>query len=197
MSQIKICDWCKKQLKGRGQRGTLRLTDKKGASNKGGKKTTDKSVATSIEYDLCNDCYEEINIRLQSPMVIPSVTLNDRSRIIDPSVEDVSSKTTTNLSRKEWIAAVEEGKISPKVSSDVDDPTPKRGRTKANQKEGFVNPTVTNIKCPHYNKSQIIIPTDEVSRPYQTCRDCGLRVEYSKKDANMNLDSGVSFHDKN
>ncbi len=185
MSQIKICDWCKNQIKGRGQRGSLKLTDKKGTSKKG-QKATDKPVATSIEYDLCNECYGEIDARLQSSMVLPPVALNDRSRIIDPSVQDVSSKTDTDMSRKEWVVAVEEGKVVPKAPVIEGKPVliQTRGNAKVIPKEGFVNPVDTNIKCPHYNKSKIVIPSDEVSRPYQTCRDCGTRVEYSKKDAN-------------
>lgn len=195
MSQIKICDWCKREIKDRGQRGSLKLTDKKGVK-KSSKKATDKPVATSIEYDLCDTCYTEIETRLQSSMVTPSIAMNDRPRIIDPSVKDVSSKTDANMSRKEWVVMVEEDKISPKAPVDADELPPSRGRTKAAQKEGFVSPTDTNIKCPHYNKNKIVIPTDEISRPYQICRDCGKRVEYSKKDANMSLDSGVAFHDK-
>ncbi len=185
MSQIKICDLCKKQIKGRGQRGFLKLTDKKGTSKKD-QKATDKSVATSVEYDLCNACYGEMEAKLQSPMVLPPVTLNDRSRIIDPSVRDMSSKTDADMSRKEWVVAVEEEKISPKAPVIEGDPVPvqTRGRTKADKKEGFMNPVDTNIKCPHYNKSKIVVPADEISRPYQTCRDCGTRVEYSRKDAN-------------
>jgi transcription elongation factor Elf1 len=198
MSQIKICDWCKKQIKGRRQRGFLQLTDKKGTGKKG-QKATDKSVVTSAEYDLCDTCYGEIGARLQAAMVLPPVTLNDRPRIVDPSVQDMSPEIDTNMSRKEWVVMVEEEKISPKAPVIEGEPVPvqKRGRTKADKKEGFVSPVDTNIKCPHYNKNKIVIPSDEVSRPYQMCRDCGKRVEYSKKDASMSLDSGVAFHDKN
>jgi len=192
MSQIKICDWCKKQIRGRGQRGSLKLTDKKGTSKKS-QKTTDKSVATSIEYDLCNACYGEIDARLQSSMPHP---LDKMAPLVQTPIKDMSSKTDINMSREEWIAQVEDEKITPKKES-TNVATPKRGKTTATKKEGVIDPRETNTECPHYNKSKIVIPTDEVSRPYQRCRDCGERIAYSRKEADMRLDSGVTFHDKN
>ena len=197
MSQIKICDWCKQQIKGRGQRGFLKLIDKQASSGKGTKKA---AAVAEIVYDLCNKCYEEINLRLQSLMEM-AVSRNHRpDSLIDPvTTKDAPSITTS--SRKEWIVQVEDEKIAPETPLDTDVATPRKGKTTATNKEGVVDPRETNIKCPHYNKGKIVIPVNKngeaTSRPYQKCRDCGRRVEYSKKEANMNLDSGVNFHDQN
>lgn len=166
MSQVLICDWCKKQIEDKDIEGELKLNEKK--------------------FDLCKKCSESIEKRLTS-LIVPA---------IDKSPLDLPTKEAPR-SRKEWIEQVEGDQIDPTTEVSVTDSpsaSTRRTRTRAT-KEGVLSGKETNTDCPHYNKSQIVIPRDG-SIPYQKCRDCGGMIEYSRKDLNDTLPKGCRFESK-
>jgi len=183
VSRILICDWCKAGIQTKDVKGKLNLAAKGKAIEK-------------LEYDLCSSCWKKVEDRLNSPMV-PTVLSTESSPL------DVPSKGRTSpATRKEWIDKVEaeEIPVDQPVATDVEAPTstPKgrAARTTASKKEGVIDPKETNNKCPHYNKSKIVIPRDG-KRPHQTCRDCGKILQYSTKELDTSIPKGVTFHDQN
>jgi len=180
MSQVRICDWCKKQISE--VKATINLI----FQLNDGKKKQPKDVS----YDLCDKCTKEIKKRFESPMIPAAVPLQPVP--LDVPSQEVSDDPST---RKEWIEKVESGEVSPDRPLAGEAPVTKKGRSVASKKEGVIEATETNPECPHYNKSQIVIPKDG-SRPYQKCRECGGLLEYSKKELDMSTPKGVAFHDK-
>jgi hypothetical protein len=168
VSQILVCDYCKKEKSKEELRKVIF-------------KQRQKEL---IKYDVCVDCYilltEQFNAKIESrddAMTFPAPPVLER-------LDQFPSKEKEKKSRSQSVAqSIEDGDISdPRNLNDdggPENPEIEQVRVVANGPE-TIDPVGSDNKCRHLNKGRIL--GIDKKQPYQICRSCKERIPIKNKE---------------
>lgn len=157
MSQILVCDYCKKEK------------DKDDLT----KVIFKKRQKELTKYDVCSDCHTLLTEQFQAKFESRDETMTLPAPPI--SVKEKEKKTL--------VQSIEDRDIADpsKLNEDIEpEPDVEQVRVIANGPE-TIKPVGPDNKCPHLNKGRIL-GVKKGEQPYQVCRDCKKHIPIKKKE---------------